>query len=294
MVDTLALGAIHCAFKSRQLYSNNPSMSRTSRTSRTFRTYATNNLSHSFGNIASYVHTHSFHASELIFRIGSVVIAWIRTSIVLFVHRDSLIQLTLSPLNQTHRRLSWLDPTELIVLGVSRSMIVSVVVVYPLIMRHIWLFLVPGLRVDEAKAMKSQMFGRLIALYSGIFRGTYYRVPFSWAFFNSFSEGISNVDAHPRISLYFEWYIRWVMWTVFRTHIPMFMNMRIASKWRTVQGIVNGRRYIVFGSFLLGARVTPPDVISQCIVAITIIVLVECIIFYHIRLSVMEQAKTKR
>ena len=222
------------------------------------------------------------HLLELTYRIGSIFLSWRRTSIVLFSYRDALIQLRLTPLSQTDRRLSWLDPTELMVLGVSRTSIISFVLIYPLIMRHVWLFFVPGMREDEAHIMKGHMFSRLCAMYIGVYMGTEFRVPISWNFFNEFSEGISNVDAHPRISLYFEWYLRWVVSTVCRAHVPRIVHGLIHSNIITVHQFMAGRRYTVVLSFLIGARITPPDMFSQVIVARALVFMFECITVYHV------------
>jgi len=164
-------------------------------------------------------------------------------------------------------RLVWLDPTEVRVNGLWVGCLASLGRNYGLARFHRYLFRLPGRRRHEARRLRRRRRRLWGSRGLGLSRGHGWRVPWSWVFFYGWSSGVQGRQAEPRLSHYVEWWDVWVLWMVRRCHRPWMAGWR--GPRRISRGISRGgvRRYALRVALVRGARVTPPDVRSQLIVA---------------------------
>jgi hypothetical protein len=163
-----------------------------------------------------------------------------------------------------HRVLVWLDPTEVRVQGLWMGFRRSRGVNYGLARRQRWRFRVPGLRPHEAEATRHRRRTLGRSRRMGVSRGHFWRVPWSWRFFEGWATGMEGRIAQPRLSHYRAWWTTWVAWMVRRCHRPRRRRLRLTT-WRSMGYAIHlGRRRVgVRRALRVGARVTPPDVRSQ-------------------------------
>lgn len=164
------------------------------------------------------------------------------------------------------------------------SFIGGVVVAFPFIFYQIWAFVKPGLKATEKAMVKGIVFYVSILFFSGILFGYFVVAPMSIQFFGTFkiTESIQNeFDLNS--------YMSTIISTVFYT--GLFFLLPVLAYILAKIGLVSSgflkkyRKHAIVGVLILAAIITPPDMISQIIVSIPILVLYEIGIFVVIRVE---------
>jgi sec-independent protein translocase protein TatC len=158
------------------------------------------------------------------------------------------------------------------------SVIGGIVVSFPFIFYQIWAFVKPGLRQREISAAKGIIFYVSLLFFTGIAFGYYLVAPLCVQFFGNYkiSQSIENIFTISS-------YMSMVMSTVFYSGVLFLLP--VVSYLMTKLGIVSSeflkkyRKHAIVGVLILAALITPPDLISQIIVAIPIMILYEIGIF---------------
>ena len=168
----------------------------------------------------------------------------------------------------------------------------AIVVAFPLIAGQLWAFVAPGLYKHERSAFLPFLAATPVLFITGAALLYYVLLPVAWTFFISFQTQGGPDDAPitllPRVSEY----VTLVMQLVFAFGLCFQMPVLL-----TRVGIITSdtlkqkRRYAIVIVFIVAAVVTPPDPISQCTLALPLLVLYEASVW----LSVMvERSRDKR
>jgi len=154
------------------------------------------------------------------------------------------------------------------------SMMGGVVISFPFIFYQLWSFVKPGLRQTEKSVAKGIVFYVSILFFLGILFGYFVVAPLCIQFFGNYkmSQSIDNIFTINS-------YMSTVLSTVF--YSGLLFLLPVISYLLTKIGIVNSaflkkyRKHAIVGVLVLAAIITPPDLISQVIVAIPITLLYE-------------------
>jgi hypothetical protein len=168
----------------------------------------------------------------------------------------------------------WTDPMEVREEGGPLRVLLALRSVYPLRLRQRGLCFLPGMRPHEHRSFRRwrRRCRRRGLLSMGFAIGWW--IPNRWTFFTSFSDQWAGEDRGlPRRKTYFQWWRLGLRRGFLRLHRPRRRRRR--ARWGTNREmrdrLVALRRPLIFLAFLLGARITPPDIFSQLRVAIPLV-----------------------
>lgn len=143
----------------------------------------------------------------------------------------------------------------------------------PFLFYQIWLSVAPRLNQKNRRLLLPFiLFSTILFVGGGLF-GYFIVFPFGFKFFLGF-EG-EYLQALPSVKLYFSFAIKMLLMfgVVFELPMVIFFLARIGAV--TTASLRKKRRYAVLLSFILGAVLTPPDVITQFMLAVPLIILYE-------------------
>jgi sec-independent protein translocase protein TatC len=149
----------------------------------------------------------------------------------------------------------------------------SVFISMPWILYHVWGFIAPGLKVKEKKVTAMFVFsGTAFFLFGGIF--CYFLVlPLGLKFLLNY--GSTYWKMQVTIGFYFSFVVKLIMAFAFAFQTPLIMVLL------TKFGLINTvkmkfyRKWAFLGTFALSAVLTPPDIITQVLLAIPLYCLYE-------------------
>ena len=159
--------------------------------------------------------------------------------------------------------------------------ILSVFIAMPYILHQAWAFISPGLYRHEKRFAFPLLFSSIVLFYSGLAFAYFVVFPLAWAFLTA--AGPEGVQVLPDISSYLSIVLKMFFAFGLAFEIPVATVLMIWSGLTTVEKLREKRPYVVVGVFVIGMLLTPPDVISQILLAIPMWILFELgIIFAQI------------
>jgi sec-independent protein translocase protein TatC len=164
------------------------------------------------------------------------------------------------------------------------SIMGGIVIAFPYIFYQLWSFVSPGLKMKEKTALKGIVFYVSLLFFTGILFGYYVVAPLCVQFFGSYqiSKDIENIFTISS-------YMSTIISTVF--YIGLLFLLPVVAYLLAKLGIINSefltkyRKHSIIGVLILSAVITPPDLVSQVIVAIPIVLLYEISIFVTKRIN---------
>mgnify|MGYP003322057955 FL=1 len=143
---------------------------------------------------------------------------------------------------------------------------VSLLISMPYSLNQIWKFIAPGMYQNEKSLSFLVMLSSLLLFYSGIIFTYFLVLPLVFSFFTSSApEGILVMTD---ISRYLDFVLSMMFAFSFAFEIPVFIFLLIWSGISSPESLSAKRPYVIIGCFTVGMFVTPPDVISQTLLAI--------------------------
>ena len=168
----------------------------------------------------------------------------------------------------------YIAPQELLMVYLSIALTGGLALAFPFIAYHIYAFCSPGLTRREKSFVRGALFFGTLCFCGGVLFAYALMLPFTLRFLIQFS---AQVSVAASISI--QQYVSFLL-TVFVVFGAVF-ELPVISVLLTVLGIlkaewmVKGRRVMIVAIFLLAAVITPPDVVSQVMVAVPMIGLYE-------------------
>jgi sec-independent protein translocase protein TatC len=158
------------------------------------------------------------------------------------------------------------------------SVVGSIVLAFPYIFYQLWSFIKPGLKQNEKSVVKGIVVYVSLLFFIGITFGYFVVAPLCVQFFGSYqiSKDVENIFTINS-------YLSTIISTVFYTGLLFLMPViaYIFAKLGIITPIFlrKYRKHAIVGVLILSAVITPPDLISQIIVSIPIVLLYELSIF---------------
>ena len=168
----------------------------------------------------------------------------------------------------------YIAPQELLMEYFSIALVGSLVITFPVLAYHIYAFCSPGLKQNERNYVKIGLFSGSLFFVLGIVFARFISVPFMLRFLIRFT---GEVDVSASISIH--QYISFLL-TVFLIFGIVF-EMPVIASVLSILGIlraewlIKARKIMIVAIFLLAAIITPPDVISQILIATPMLILYE-------------------
>ena len=157
------------------------------------------------------------------------------------------------------------------------TIVLSIFIAMPYILFQIWSFVAPGLYRNEKELIAPLMIGSTILFYSGIAFSYFVVFPVVFAFFNSVTP--EGVTIATDISSYLDFVLKlfFAFGAVFE--IPVVIILMCWTNFTSPASLRAKRHYIIVVAFIVGMLLTPPDIISQTMLAIPMLILFELGIF---------------
>ncbi|WP_426414966.1 twin-arginine translocase subunit TatC [Aestuariirhabdus sp. LZHN29] len=146
------------------------------------------------------------------------------------------------------------------------TIVLSIFLAIPFILHQVWSFIAPGLYQHEKRIAIPMLFSSVMLFYAGIAFAYYIVFPLVFGFFTSI--GPSDVTIMTDINRYLDFVLKLFFAFGIAFEIPIATVLLIWSGASTVQSLGQKRPYVVVGCFILGMLLTPPDVISQALLAL--------------------------
>ena len=153
------------------------------------------------------------------------------------------------------------------------TLFVSLFISIPFILYQIWAFVAPALYKNEKRLALPLFISSVVLFYSGMAFAYFVVFPLVFGFFTSV--GPESVSIMTDISKYLSFVIKLFFAFGFAFEIPVATVMLISAGIISPEGLAKKRPYVIVGCFVVGMLLTPPDVISQLLLAIPMWLLFE-------------------
>ncbi|MET4695820.1 sec-independent protein translocase protein TatC [Endozoicomonas sp. NE40] len=164
------------------------------------------------------------------------------------------------------------------------TLVLSFFLAIPFVLHQVWAFIAPGLYSREKRLAIPLLVASVVLFYLGMAFAYYVVFPLIFAFFTSV--GPESVTVMTDINRYLEFILKLFFAFGLAFEIPVATVLMVWSGITTVERLKVKRPYIVVGCFVMGMLLTPPDVISQSLLAIPMWLLFEAgIVFSKLKPS---------
>ena len=150
---------------------------------------------------------------------------------------------------------------------------VALLFAMPVVLYQLWAFVAPGLYRHEKRLAMPLLVSSVLLFYLGCAFAYFLVLPLVFGFLTSVTpEGVAMMTD---ISRYLDFVL--VLFFAFGAcfEVPVAVVILAALGWVDVAQLQAARRYVIVGAFVVGALLTPPDVISQLLLAIPMCLLYE-------------------
>ncbi|MFC1620817.1 twin-arginine translocase subunit TatC [Candidatus Omnitrophota bacterium] len=214
------------------------------------------------------------HLEELRTVIIKSAVFMIITSVFVYTFTDKIFSHLVKPLSAS---LVFIAPQEAFITNIKIALFGGLYFSSPFILYQVWDFISAGLRKRERKYASLYVFFSFIFFVIGSYFGYFLIVPIGIKFLMSF--GTANVVPMISVGKYvsFVCMLTLVFGLVFQ--LPLIILLLTKTGIVKPQTLAKNRKYAILVIFIVGAILTPPDVITQCLMAIPLIALYELSIF---------------
>lgn len=153
------------------------------------------------------------------------------------------------------------------------SFVMSVIISAPYLLFHMWQFVAPALYTKEKKILWWWLLPSVTLFYVGVLFAYYVALPLIFKFFISITP--VGVELKPDITQYLEFTLQLLFAFGWAFEVPIITVALVWFNLATIQQLTAIRPYMMLLAFILGMILTPPDVLSQCMLAIPLYVLYE-------------------
>ena len=149
----------------------------------------------------------------------------------------------------------------------------AVFVAMPVVLYQVWAFVAPGLYKREKRFALPMLASSIILFYLGVAFAYYVVFPLMFSFFTSVAP--EGVEVQTDIALFLDFVTTLVLAFGVAFEVPVATVLIVSTGLTTVEKLGKARAYVFLGSFVVGTFLTPPDVISQTLLAVPIYLLYE-------------------
>lgn len=153
------------------------------------------------------------------------------------------------------------------------TMMVAFAAAVPFLLHQIWRFIAPGLYQHEKRLVAPLLISSTLLFYGGIAFAYYLVLPLAFAFFTSMApEGITIATD---ITSYLNFTLKIFFAFGIAFEVPVVILLLCWTGATTPQQLQEKRAYVIVAAFVIGMVLTPPDIISQTLLAIPMWLLFE-------------------
>ncbi len=153
------------------------------------------------------------------------------------------------------------------------TLVLAIFIAIPFLLYQIWAFIAPGMYKNEKRFAIPLLVSSVFLFYAGIAFAYYVVFPLVFGFFTSI--GPTEITVMTDINSYLNFILKLFFAFGVAFEIPIATVLVIWSGISTAESLAAKRRYIIVACFVVGMLLTPPDVISQALLALPMWLLFE-------------------
>ncbi len=216
------------------------------------------------------------HLIELRDRLLKVAIAWILLFVCLFPFANELYTILAQPLLSKLPQGGQMIATEVVTpffVPVKVAMMAAFLGGLPYILYQVWAFVAPGLYAHEKKLVMPLVLASLILFACGMAFAYFLVFPVVFGFIVGIAP--AGVAVMTDIGKYLDFVITMFLAFGITFEVPIVVIVLAMTGIVEVAKLREGRPYVIVGAFVIGAIFTPPDVVSQIMLAVPLWLLYE-------------------
>jgi sec-independent protein translocase protein TatC len=153
----------------------------------------------------------------------------------------------------------------------------ALMLAFPVVANQLWQFVAPGLYAKEKRAFLPFLLMTPFLFLTGAALAYYVAMPVALHFLLGYEGNIAGVqqDALPGVGNYLSFVTRFIFGFGVAFLLPVLLMLLERAGLVTRDQLKRGRRYAIVVAFVIAAILTPPDVVSQLLLAVPLVLLYE-------------------
>jgi sec-independent protein translocase protein TatC len=143
----------------------------------------------------------------------------------------------------------------------------------PIVIYQLWAFVAPALYREEKRLARPLLYSSVVLFYAGCAFAYFVVFPLVFGFFTRVAP--EGVTVMTDISKYLDFVMTLFLAFGITFEVPIATIILVATGMTSIEQLTRARAYVVVGAFALGMILTPPDVISQTLLALPMWLLFE-------------------
>ncbi|MGD9811219.1 MAG: twin-arginine translocase subunit TatC [Sphingobium sp.] len=225
------------------------------------------------------------HLIELRSRLLKCVVALFLGFVLCFYFSDQLFAILVHPLKEAFGaqggKLVYTKLYEAFFVQVKVAIFGSFFLSFPIIANQLWAFIAPGLYVKEKKALLPFLLATPLLFLAGASLAYFVVMPTAFHFFLNFqgTSGGVELEALPSADSYLGLVMQFILAFGISFLMPVLLMLLNRAGIVSRAQLVGLRRYMIVVAFVAAAVLTPPDVVSQLMLAVPLVLLYEITLF---------------
>ena len=221
------------------------------------------------------------HLTELRDRLLRALLAVLVVFICLFPFANEIYSFVSEPLRALLPEGATMIATEVaspFLTPFKLTLVAAIFIAIPYVLYQIWSFIAPGMYRHEKRLAIPLLASSVLLFYAGAAFAYYVVFPLIFGFFTSV--GPDDIAIMTDINSYLNFVLKLFCAFGIAFEIPIAAVILIWAGITTPEDLVKKRPYIIVGCFVFGMLLTPPDVISQDLLAVPMWILFEFGVFF--------------
>jgi sec-independent protein translocase protein TatC len=218
------------------------------------------------------------HLVELRKRLIWSFVSLILTFFLAFYFVDPIFTVLVQPLLEAgHDRMIFTGVMEAFFTRVKVAFFAALMISFPVLATQLWLFIAPGLYKQERKAFLPFLLMTPVLFIAGACLAYFFAVPVALHFLLGFEGDLGGVtqEALPGVGNYLDFITKFLFGFGVAFLLPVLLMLVERAGLVRLEQLQKGRRYAIVAAFVVAAVLTPPDVISQLLLAVPMVLLYE-------------------
>lgn len=152
-------------------------------------------------------------------------------------------------------------------------LVISIFIGMPFLLYQAWSFIAPGLYKHEKQLAFPLLFSSIVLFYTGMAFAYYAVFPMVFGFLAAAAP--EGVTVMTDITEYLDFVLKLFFAFGVAFEVPIATILTVIVGWTTPEQLASKRPYIIVGAFVVGMLLTPPDIISQILLALPMWLLFE-------------------
>ncbi len=211
---------------------------------------------------------------RLLYCIAAIVVAF---GVSYYFAEDIFAVLVQPLLSAGQKTVIYTQIFEAFFVQVKVAFFAAMMVSFPVIANQLWQFVAPGLYRKERRALLPFLFATPVLFAMGASMAYFIAIPMALHFLLGFQGNVGGVqqEALPAIGNYLSFIMQFLFGFGISFLLPVLLMLLERAGIITRKGLIGARRYAIVGATAIAAVLTPPDLMSQVLLAVPLCLLYE-------------------